>query len=136
MGGSTSTTGIAVTGVCPASWHLPTDAEYKTLEIYLGMCTGTASSPPPYCADDSGQYRGTTQGTQLKSGGTSGFNGLLAGNRSTDGSFSNQSSDAYSWSSLVSGGSAWGRDLNSGNAGVNRNTNAQAHGFSVRCVHN
>ena len=136
MGGSTSTTGIAVTGICPANWHLPTDAEYKTLEIYLGMCSGTASSPPPYCADDSGQYRGTTQGTQLKSGGTSGFNGLLAGYRYTDGSFSYQGSNANLWSSLVSGGSAWYRTLFSGYAGVYRNTNAQAYGFSVRCVHN
>ena len=43
MGGSTSTTGFGVTGICPANWHLPTDAEYQTLEIYLGMCSGTAS---------------------------------------------------------------------------------------------
>jgi len=145
MGGSTSTTGIAVTGICPANWHLPTDAEYKTLETSLGMCTGTASSPPPYCTDDSGQYRGTTQGDQLKGAGlcggrtpcgTSGFNGLLAGDRSTDGSFTNQGSAADLWSSLVSGGSAWARTLYSGIAGVNRTTNAQAYGFSVRCVHN
>jgi uncharacterized protein (TIGR02145 family) len=60
--------------------------------------------------------------------------GLLAGNRNTDGSFNNQSSNANFWSSLASGGSAWNRNLNSGNATVNRNTNNQANGFSVRCV--
>lgn len=108
MGGSTSTTGFGVTGICPANWHLPTDAEYQTLEIYLGMCSGTGSAGN-YCANDSGQWRGTTQGTQLKSGGSSGFNGLLAGYRYTDGSFSTQGSFAYLWSSPVSGGTAWAR---------------------------
>jgi hypothetical protein len=62
--------------------------------------------------------------------------GLLAGNRNTDGSFNNQSSNANFWSSLVSGGSAWYRNVNSGNATVNRNANNQAYGFSVRCVKN
>jgi len=62
--------------------------------------------------------------------------GLLAGNRNTDGSFNNQTWNANFWSSLASGGSAWNRNLNSGNPTVNRNTNNQANGFSVRCVEN
>jgi uncharacterized protein (TIGR02145 family) len=62
--------------------------------------------------------------------------GLLAGNRNTDGSFNNQSTNANFWSPVVSGGSAWNRNLNSGNPTVNRNTNNQANGFSVRCVEN
>ena len=135
MGGSTSTTGFGVTGICPANWHLPTDAEYKTLETYLGMCSGTGSNPN-YCADDNGQWRGTTQGTQLKSGGTSGFNGLFAGYRDTDGSVYYQGSNAYFWSSLVSGGSACGRSLNSAVATVLRYASPQAIGLSVRCVSN
>jgi uncharacterized protein (TIGR02145 family)/prepilin-type N-terminal cleavage/methylation domain-containing protein len=144
MGGSTSTTGFGVTGICPTGWHLPTDNEYKTLEIYLGMCSGTGSNPN-YCADDSGVWRGTTQGDQLKAAGlcsgrtpcgTSGFNGLLAGYRNADGSFLNQSSNAFFWSSLVSGGSAWYRYVLSGNATVHRSAPNQAYGFSVRCVKN
>ena len=135
MGGSTSTTGFGVTGICPANWHLPTDAEYQTLEIYLGMCSGTGSVGN-YCANDANQWRGTTQGTQLKSGGTSGFNGLLAGLRSTDGSFNYQSSGALFWSSLVSGGSAWSRYLSSGLPTVYRYSTNQLNGFSARCVEN
>jgi len=136
MGGSTSTTGFGVTGICPANWHLPTDAEYQTLEIYLGMCSGTGSVGN-YCANDANQWRGTNQGTQLK-GATSmsGFNGLLAGYRNTDGSFLSQSSDAYFWSSLVSGGSAWSRYLSSGYPTVHRDAYYQLFGFSARCVEN
>ena len=60
--------------------------------------------------------------------------GLLAGNRNTDGSFNNLSSNANIWSSLQSGSNAWKRNLNSGNATVNRNTNNKLNGFSVRCL--
>jgi len=59
-------------GICPTGWHIPTDAEYKTLEMQLGMTQVEA---------DAIGARGTNQGTQLKSGGSSGFNGLLSGNR-------------------------------------------------------
>ena len=114
-------------GVCPAGSHIPTDAEYKTLEMQLGMSQATA---------DTTGWRGTTEGTQLKSGGTSGLNVPLAGYRSTDGSFGNLSSNAYLWSSSESSTSAWTRDLNSGFATVNRTTCDKGYGFSVRCLGN
>ncbi|MBI1934709.1 hypothetical protein HYS30_03520 [Candidatus Peregrinibacteria bacterium] len=59
---------------------------------------------------------------------------MLAGNRNTDGSFANQSTNANIWSSTESATNAWNRNLNSGNATVNRNANNQAYGFSVRCL--
>ena len=60
----------------------------------------------------------------------------LAGNRNTDGSFNNRSTNTNLWSSTPSGGNAWNRNLNSSNTTVNRNTNAKANGFSVRCLKN
>jgi len=62
--------------------------------------------------------------------------GLLAGNRNTNGSFNNLSSNGNFWSSVQSGSNAWNRNLNSGNATVNRNANSKANGFSVRCLKN
>jgi uncharacterized protein (TIGR02145 family) len=62
---------------------------------------------------------------------------LLAGNRNTDGSFNNLTSNANFWSSLQSSSTnAFNRNLNSGNATVNRNTNNKTNGFSVRCLKN
>jgi hypothetical protein len=61
---------------------------------------------------------------------------FLAGNRNTTGGFNNRSFYTYIWSSVESGGNAWKRNLNSGNATVNRNTNNKANGFSVRCLKN
>jgi hypothetical protein len=63
--------------------------------------------------------------------------GVLAGNFNTTGAFNNLGSNANFWSSLQSGSTAaWNRELNSGNTTVNRNTNNQTNGFSVRCLKN
>lgn len=55
---------------CPDGWRLPTITDWDELQITLGM--------DPDEAVDFG-WRGTDQGTQLKEGGSSGFNALLAG---------------------------------------------------------
>jgi uncharacterized protein (TIGR02145 family) len=60
---------------------------------------------------------------------------LLSGNRNTNGSFNNRTANGNWWSSSASGASnAFNRELNTGNAGVNRNANNKAYGFSVRCI--
>ena len=136
MGGSLV---AGVRGICPASWHLPTDNEYKSLEMALGMSQVEA---------DGTGWRGThSEGDKLKKivtpnkcfgatppCGISGWQGLLAGYRGTNGAFSNVGSNAYFWSSLVSGSSAWRRALSSGYAPVYRYTYDEAYGFSVRCL--
>jgi len=120
-------------GICPASWHIPTHDEWTLLE--RTTCTsGSCATDFPYDITTTG-WRGTNEGTTLKN--TSGlFRGLLAGYRSTDGSFYDIGSYAYIWSSLQSGGSAWARHLYSGYATVYRSTDAVANGFSVRCLKN
>ena len=70
-------------GLCPSGWHVPTDGEYMTLEMALGMSESEAN--------DTG-WRGTDQGTQMKSSpsddpswngtNTSGFSALAGGSRS------------------------------------------------------
>ena len=116
-----------VQGICPAGSHIPSDDEWKTLEMNLnpGMTQVQA---------DATGLRGTDQGTQMKSGGTSGLNIPLAGVRYTDGSFIDRASYAYLWSSSVSGADAWSRYLNSSSATVSRDTGGKALGFSVRCL--
>jgi len=114
-----------VQGICPAGWHLPSDAEWCTLEQRIDptvSCSGTG-------------WRGTDAGTKLKQGGSSGFNGLLAGYRSTGGSFE-YNGDGYFWTSSENLSGAWNRALN-----VNYTTSGRAdpeitYGLSVRCVYN
>ena len=122
-------------GICPVGWHIPSDDEWKTLEMHLGMDQATA---------DTTNWRGTDEGDKLKelskcTGGVncavSNFEGLLAGHRSTSGSFNYLGSYAYLWSSSESGSNAWRRSLNSGNFHRQPPLRlSQAYGFSVRCV--
>jgi len=115
-------------GICPAGSHIPTDNDWKILEMQLGMSQEQA--------DVAYAWRGTDQGTQLKTGGSSGLNMPLAGLRLTDGSFGGLSSSAILWSGSESGGDAWRRCVSSGYATVCRVANDKAYGFSVRCLGN
>ena len=115
-------------GICPTGSHIPTDNDWKILEMSLsGMSQATA---------DTAGWRGTDEGTKLKSGGSSGLNMPLAGWRNTDGSFVNLSSNANLWSTSVSGADAWNRYLIPGNSAVYRSSNVKGLGFSVRCLGN
>jgi uncharacterized protein (TIGR02145 family) len=102
-----------------------------TLEMALGMTSGQANSTG---------WRGTNQGTQMKTqswGGTnsSGFSALPGGYRNYgNGFFDNQGNDGAWWSSSPSGTNAWGRYLYSGFSSVGRSFTNARYGFSVRCV--
>jgi len=120
-------TGVPGTqGICPSNFHIPTDAEWKTLEIYLGMTQVQA---------DATGDRGTDQGTQLKSGGSSGFNALMAGyiNIVAQG-FTGINNYGDYWTSNTN----TTRELRPANATINRATNIAGSfsGFSVRCLKN
>ena len=56
------------------------------------------------------------------------------GSLSNDGSLNNVGSNGNWWTSSPSGSNAWNRNLNSSNSDVNRNTNSQSNGRSVRCL--
>jgi len=114
-------------GICPTGSHIPSDNDWKILEMQRGMSQTQA---------DATVWRGTDQGTQLKSGGSSGLNMPLAGFRFTDGSFYPLSSAAVLWSSSESSSYAWYRYLDSGLATVNRTADAKGYGWSVRCLGN
>ena len=124
-----------VQGICPTGWHIPSHYELTTLE--RAVCTSdTCATDFPYNTSKTG-WRGTNEGTKLKTGGTSGFNGLMTGRRSMDGSFSNVASYTYFWSSFQSSSSnAWYRGLRTSGATVHRSTDPKSFGFSVRCLKN
>ena len=118
-------------GLCPSEWHIPSDEEWMTMEIFLGMS--------PSDANGTG-WRGTDQGVQMRSvnelcSGTnsSGFSGILGGQRYPYGSFSSGGSAGYWWSSSPIGESAWERNLLCADE-VFRYGEEQKSGFSIRCL--
>jgi uncharacterized protein (TIGR02145 family) len=117
-------------GICPAGWHVPTDAQQYTLENYLK--TGATCN-----ANRNNAWDCDGAGTKLKAGGSSGFNAPLAGARGTTGAFFDRATYANLWSSSpASSSTAWRRTLNSTNSTVYRYTSSKAFGFSVRCLKN
>ena len=84
---------------------------------------------------DGTDWRGYDAGTNLKQGGSNGFEALLAGYRSSDGSFDHLSSFDHIWTSSEDSSTfAWRRILRVGYTNVNRNNAYKSYGFSVRCL--
>ncbi len=129
--------------LCPNGWHMPSDDEWKELEMALGMSQ--------FEADKLG-WCGTNEGGKMKEAGTthwqspntgannsSGFSALPGGSRggnSSDGSFTLLGSSGGWWSSTpVSTDRAYVRILNYNIQTVNRNSDyLKSFGLSVRCV--
>lgn len=138
---------------CPSGWHLPSDNEWKTLEMHLGMSQSEA---------DITGWRGTDEGKKLKS--TSGwyndgngidavgFKALPGGYRVTFGDFINYSdlgraghwwsATEHSFSNLGNKWSAtehssargWSRYLSEDVDEIAHHGRDKQDGFSVRCV--
>jgi uncharacterized protein (TIGR02145 family) len=111
-------------GLCPTGWHVPSDAEWITLGNYLGTSAG-------------GNLKSTTGWSSPNTGATnsSGFTALPGGYRDYGGGFYILGYYGSFWSSSVAGlGSAQSRYLSYDNSAVNRASDDQHNGFSVRCV--
>ena len=129
-----------VQGVCPDGWHLPSDGEWKELEMFLGMSQEVA---------DKYEWRGTYEGGKLKELGfshwnipnlsgdnSSGFTSLPGGYRSYTGTFYGLGQYSAFWSSSQKAESTtiWFRALNFNKTNIYRYWVPGNRGASVRCV--
>ncbi len=128
-------------GLAPVGWHVPSDSEWKTLEIGLGMTQDEV--------DKGGEWRGTDEGGKLKETGTShwsnpnsgatdfsGFSALPGGDRGgSNGSFTSIRYDGFWWSSTEDNTTnPWLRYLDYYHLGIYRSLYYKKFGYSVRCV--
>lgn len=129
--------------IAPAGWHIPSDEEWKTLEITIGMSRDNA--------DKSG-WRGSNEGDKLKMTGTQywqpyegtwatnegGFSATAGGSRIFDGLYSTPSGIVFMgfwWTSTMNQeNETWYRYLDYKKSGVFRSHDANSYGFSIRCV--
>ena len=132
-------------GLCPSGWHVPTDGEWMTMEMALGMSEAEANETG---------WRGTDQGAQMKtvygwSGdavgtNSSGFSGLPGGFRGLSGGWGDAEYLGYWWSSSPSpyfninfpnNSYFWMRALDGyDDERVLRNGYVPNQGYSVRCI--
>jgi uncharacterized protein (TIGR02145 family) len=125
--------------IAPAGWHIPTDAEWKVLEIYLGMSQTDA---------DGINWRGTDEGGKLKESGgqhwedpnlgatnESGFAALPGGFRLNAGNFADLHHSGIFWTDTEYDiATAWFRYVSTDYSQINRSANMKGYGYSVRCV--
>jgi uncharacterized protein (TIGR02145 family) len=147
-------------GLAPAGYHVPTDAEWTTLDNFLGDDAGnkmkstsgwenwTEDLVCTNCKNWNAEYRKKTachvckdtrvHGTKAHSGNgtnSSGFSGLPGGYRYSFGTFSFQGFDGYWWSASESTtDDAYYRGLYHPNDSLYRGFNNKGKGFSVRCL--
>jgi len=136
--------------IAPAGWHIPTDEEWKTLEMNLGMSRASV---------DSIGWRGNTEGDKLKieqsslenstlywevnvekqfiiwPNNESGFSAVPAGCRVFNGSFGiGPKLTGFWWSSSVYNNQNWFRYLDYSKSKVFRFYSDIQSGYSIRCV--
>ena len=129
----------------PEGWHVPTDAEWTTLENYLiangynydGTTTGNKIAKA--MASTTGWNTSTVigaVGNDQSLNNSSGFNGFPEGTRNYSGSFSNnEGNQAIFWSSTEEDVyNVWDRYLSYKNSYLYRTNDNKRDGFSVRFV--
>jgi len=121
---------------CPEGWSLPSDDDWKVLEMQLGMSEAIANEE---------SWRGTNEGDKMKSisgwnnngngSNSSGFNGLPGGFYGL--SYNSIGEVAGYWTSTEkSNTAAWERGLDSNSSKVFRFDPPKTFRLSVRCIKN
>jgi uncharacterized protein (TIGR02145 family) len=121
---------------CPPGWHLPTDEEWKILEVFCGMDESEVNESG-YRSGYVGEFLKSTTSWADGGNGTNDakFNALPGGYLNQSG-FAGPGYVAYFWTSTESGSSkVWFRQLQSFNHDVWRSDDfSHSAGMSVRCV--
>ncbi len=136
MDGASSSASIPsrVQGLCPCGWHIPSDEEWKALEMQLGFSQAAA---------DSMGSRGSQEALLLKA--NTGWNNNANGSNSTgltvvpagvfDSNFSSLGAAAFFWTATEGAtGKAKSRSLHEGHAQINRADENKGKALSCRCV--
>jgi uncharacterized protein (TIGR02145 family) len=116
-----------VQGICPTGWHVPSDGEWRSLEITLGGSSVAGGA----LKSTSGLWNSPNTGASNSSG----FSALPGGFRHSDGAFYEIGTKTVMWaSSQDSSPFAWVRFLLYANSYYHLNGNLKHLGYSARCL--
>jgi len=125
----------------PEGWHVPSDAEWTTLENYLtanGYNNDNNPSMAVAMASTTGWTEGWASPYQSQSlNNSTGFNAFPEGSRNVNGSFGGEGTIAFFWSSTeANANSAWDRNISFGyyEPYLDRLASNKQGGISVRFV--
>jgi uncharacterized protein (TIGR02145 family) len=125
--------------LAPEGWHIPSDAEWKTLEKTIGMQQNQV---------DALAWRGTNEGEILMNkarvgwpqasiafgSNLYGFSALPGGCRLQNGFTNTEKNTAFFWSTSADGNQAWYRYLDAQKKTIFRQQTYRLYGMSIRCI--
>lgn len=125
-------------GICPAGWKVPSDNDWKTFEIALGMTQEEADMEQWRGGDANiaGKMKDPNSWSRENITNESGFSAIPTGIRSKNGAFDQSYSAVWWTSSELNESEAWERWLLPDYTEIYRNVSPQTFGFSIRCVMN
>ena len=128
---------VMTEGICPSGWHIPSDSEWQTMEVSLGMSESEASSTS-FRGSPVGDYMKSTSGWNNDGNGSnsSSFNGIPGGFRGDwSNTFEGLGNYGYWWSSSEDNiQDSWYRFLLNQTDDGYRGSYVNSGGFSARCV--
>jgi len=131
-----------VQGICPAGWHVPSDAEWSELKDFVIENTAATG------ASDNAPYLKATSGWNSSGNGTDafGFSALPGGYRYDNGSFDFQGGYGFWWSATeYNSDDAWYQGIGYDNGYILRSHGGDGYrlsdevklgGLSLRCIQN
>jgi len=125
-------------GLCPTGWHVPSDAEFQSLETHLGISAAMLSVDGWRSGGQGGKMKASAADSPGWNGSnSSGFTALPAGLRSgVTGSFVQNGVSAYFYTSTpTTADRLYIRYLYVLNDGIYRGPARITAGYSVRCIH-
>jgi uncharacterized protein (TIGR02145 family) len=127
--------------IAPAGWHIPTDQEWKELEIYMGISQSVADSEGLRGANEASKLAGNANLwlpgnlTNDAEFGTSSFNALPGGLCLFNGFCGHMRRTGSFWSSTeYDSNNAWCRTISYNCSEIERYYYSRQDGFSVRCI--
>jgi len=122
--------------ICPPGWHIPSDAEWKTLEITLGMSQKEADGYIGRGDDEGKKMKSTNDWTNnVNVTNSSGFNALPGGQNINANYFGHGWVGKWWSASEKSAKEAWIRSLYIDDDRIYREHFTKKYGISVRCVY-
>ncbi len=126
-------TTAGVQGICPAGWHIPTDAEWTTVTIFLGGTSVAGGKMKTTGTLQAGTGLWNSPNTAATN--ESGFSAVPAGGRNPYGTFVDLGNYGNWWISAETNSSnAWYRRMKYGDGKVNSYNSYKSTGFSGRCL--
>ncbi|GEM_PF-4676164 len=126
-------------GICPEGWHIPSDDEWKTLEMSLGMGQAAADATGWRGSDEGGKLKAVSNlwsGDNVGATNSSRFTALPSGDRKSGGAFESLGFFTDFWTSTINSetGSIWYHLLDTEHATIYRTRGDRKYGTPLRCI--